>query len=73
MCCTFLDHDPELRKMPDFGRQTHMAYRDFARLYTVFTSLSKVVSRNLERAFGRKALGPRRFAMVYDVDVRNNL
>jgi hypothetical protein len=35
MCCNYLGHHPGLRNQADFSRQTHLAYRDFTRMYAV--------------------------------------
>ncbi|KAF2820941.1 cytochrome P450 [Ophiobolus disseminans] len=64
MCRIYLGYNPQLCRRADFGRQTHLAYRDFARMYTLFTFLPAFTVRLIDRALRWKYLQPRRLATV---------
>jgi cytochrome P450 len=59
MCSIYLDYDPGLRTMDDFGRQTHLAYRDFTRFYTLFCFVPKVVTKVMTNVLQWEWLLPR--------------
>jgi cytochrome P450 len=74
MCCIYLGHDPGLRNQADFGRQTHLAYRDFTRMYAVSGLVPGVIARFIAKSLHWHRFIPKGLRLWHDfVTVRYDI